>query len=94
MKKDYSELNCCAICKNVFKYIEYDNPYSYYCTLGTKERPKCGSVALAEYFGAPLEYNNRKNEKVQMREVKKWDKWSAKNEVRAWGICSDFSPKG
>jgi len=75
---------CCANCKHVFVFEEYDDGPSYYCTRGAGKRPLCGSILMKEYKNG---FVSRKN---AIYDFDKWAEWSLKNQTRASNICDSF----
>ena len=76
-RSDYCRAKCCANCKHVFVYHEYDSGPSYYCTLEAEKRPLCGSVLMKEEHEPGYDYGA-------------WIKWEMENEVRCGGVCSSY----
>lgn len=72
----YMEQDGCQSCKHNFKYSEYDEGSTYYCTHGAPPRPPCGSVWLSERFSGGVSEG-----------LEKWQKWKAGREVKPWGRC-------
>jgi hypothetical protein len=80
--KNYHIQHGCHDCRHVFEMMEHDSDSCYYCKLKAGRRPKCGSVAMEEYFLLP--------DKNYLSAYRKWERWAKGREVVAWGICNDW----
>ena len=84
LHEDYEELKCCAVCRHVFEWYEYDSQPFYYCHRDGSKRPLCQSVAMGEVVDW---YNNRAG---SANANAAWDKWASKRQVEPYGWCPSY----
>jgi hypothetical protein len=77
MKPDsYKLANCCATCKYEFNITHCDGTSDSFCHYDNSKRPL-----------HPYKCFDQKDDKVFIKQLKKWDKWSIPREVSPWGTC-------
>lgn len=82
---NYKNQNGCQNCKHRFEYYDYDCELIYYCTLGAKPRPLCGSISRKESFD-----KNAPDAKTWQKRWGAWEKWISGKQVFGFGICDRY----
>ena len=88
-KNNYHKQDGCHNCKHVFKYTDWEEGPTYYCALGSNDRPLCGSSLMKESW-----FTNTNDEEASCKAMVLWHRWSEKREVCTSGICDCFLKKG
>lgn len=84
-KRGYHEQDGCHDCMHVFKLVDWEDPGTYFCTLGAKPRPLCGSSSMGEsYSSAPEGFDAA---------FRAWDRWSKGRGVEPFGVCKFWCKK-
>ena len=74
--KHYIEQHGCHDCKFVLIVTDFDQGLEYYCWHDKSKRPLCMSVSMNESPNENFEY-----------QLMRWEEWSKKHKVEAWGLC-------
>jgi len=96
MSSKYREQHGCHDCAFRFRYVEYDDDTTYYCTCGAPKRPLCGSMALNESFFYAHHGRRRRlpdTDAAHHARYEAWSKWREGRERQAWGICTHWSER-
>lgn len=87
LPQSYHVQDGCHNCGHVFVRAEYEEGYSYYCTLNAPPRPLCFSVEMNE---ALIDVRMPDREYLAKRDA--WYVWAAAQRVDAWGKCDEWKP--
>lgn len=85
LPQDYRVQDGCWSCPHVFRYFEYDEGVTYYCTFGAPSRPLCMSLAMDGDKDAEFVFPIGSSEYKKAHAA--WDDWSRGREVAACGTC-------